>query len=585
MAAVHTELQVISARLAQSYPAVEPDIRLTAVTERDSRTGESKRQGWMLLAICGMVLLIACANVISLQMTRVESRRKEFATRFALGGSSRRLFQQLLTENVALVTMGLLCGLLIASWVIDALPRLAAGNVEGSGYDFRLDSRIMVATGAAAFVAMVVFGLAAGWRTSKLDILGGLKSSDVSVGRQHGMLLRDVLVVAQVALSMVLLVGAGLFIRTLFRVEAIDPGFNAQQPMLLVDLVPGLAGYEGAKLESYYHSLLNDMNALPGVAKSALAVRVPFGANGVGAQQEVLPPGVLPPAGQRGFPVNFTWVGPEYFGVIGTRLLAGRGFTDQDGPNSLVVAVVNQTLAKQLWPDGNAVGQPLDAISIFDQQLRRPERYQVVGVVEDSKWNAMTERPRPILYLCLWQGADSEATLLLRTHADPALMVSTVRQELLRVDKNVPMLSATTLRDHVERTTKDERNRVVLSSAFGALGLLLSAAGIYGLFSYFVTQRTREIGLRIALGARQPTIMRWILARGFRLVIIGVAVGLTGATALARMLVSLLYAVRPFDPLALTGGMALLVAIAAIAIYVPARRASDVDPMDALRSL
>ncbi len=584
IAAVRSELATIGSRLAQSYPDADKDLKLTAEPEAETRSAGTERQGWLLLAISGMVLLIACANVINLQLARTETRRKEFAIRLALGGSVWRLLQQLLTESVVLATAALALGLLLANWIILALPQLTKSS-EDVGYDFRLDSRILLVSCAVAFLVAVLFGVAAGWHASHIELIGGLKRSDISVGREHGVLLRDVLVAAQVALSLVLLVGAGLLIRTLIKVEAVDPGFDSRQPMLLVDVVPGLAQYEGSKLENYNHKLLENMNALPGVEKSALAVRVPFGTSGGGAQQEVLRPGTVPPVGQLGYSVNFTWVSPEYFSVIGTRVLAGRTFTDQDGANSQVVAIVNQTLAKQLWPDGNVVGQPMTALSIFGQALQQPRQYQVVGVVEDSKWNFVTERSRPILYLCMWQGADSEATLLLRTHGNPAAMVTTVREELLSIDKNVPMLLARTLRQHVELTTRNERNRVLLSSTFGTLGLLLSAAGIYSVLSYFVTRRTREIGLRMALGAAAPTILEWVLRRGLRLVIIGIAVGLASAMALGRLMVGFLYGVQPFDPVTLGGVAALLAAIGVVAIYLPARRASKVDPMEALRTL
>lgn len=582
---LRAEVETIGARLAQAYPDVENDLRLILESERATRSGDSERQGWMLLAVSGMVLLIACANVVNLQLARTEARRKEFATRLALGGTTRRLLQQLLMENVLLATAGLACGLLIARWAISVLPRLTGGGNERVAYDFRLDGRILLVTGAVALGAAVLFGAAAGWRASHMDLVGGLKGSDVSAGRDHGALLRDVLVAGQVALSIVLLVGAGLLIRTLFEVQAVHPGFDARQPVLLVDLAPGLAGHQGARLESYYRALRERMNALPGVEKAALAVRVPFAPNGSGAEQEVLPLGATARPGGHGVPVNFTWVGPEYFSVIGTQVFAGRPFSDWDGAGSQVVAIVNQTLAKQLWPQKSAVGQQLRAVSMWGQALREPKEYQVVGVVEDAKWNTMTEQPRPILYLCIWQGADSEATLLLRTRGDPAALVSAVRQELLRVDKDVPMLSATTLRQQVELTMNNERNRVVLSSAFGMLGLLLSAAGIYGVLSYLVTRRTREIGLRMALGAAQATVLRWVLRRGLRLVGVGIMVGLASALALSRLLTGLLYGVRPFDPFTLATSAALLAAVAAIAMVVPAKRATQVDPMDALRAL
>jgi predicted permease len=281
--------------------------------------------------------------------------------------------------------------------------------------------------------------------------------------------------------------------------------------------------------------------------------------------------------------VNFTWVGPDYFNVIGTRVQQGRGIEDGDKPDAPRVTVINATLAKRLWPAGDALGKMLQVTGRFGSALKTPIDFQVVGVVEDAKWNALTEPARPLMYLSLFQRADSEVTLLLRTRGEPAALTSSVRQELMRVDKNVPMLSTTSLKQHIAYTLNTERTRALLSGAFGALGLLLSAAGIYGVLSYFISRRTREIGLRMALGAARGNVLGWILRHGMRLVMIGITVGLGVALLLSRALEGLLFGVHPTDPLTLAVVVAVLFAVALLAIYLPARRASGVDPMEALR--
>ncbi|MGA8088782.1 MAG: ABC transporter permease [Terracidiphilus sp.] len=583
--AVRAELQTIQGRLKQTYPDADKDLSLRVESEREARDASSKHQGWMLLAIAAMVLLIACANVVNLQLTRTESRRKEFATRRALGGSTRRLVQQLMAESVVQVALGLAIGLAIARAIIDAMSRLIVNSASASAFDFRLDTRVVSASCAVALLIAAVFGLVAGWRASRVRIIEALKGTEIVVSRDFGLVLRDLLVAAQVALSLVLLVAAGLLIRTFFNIEGVDPGFNVRKPMLLVQLVPGLADYEGAKLASYYRAVAEQMNTLPGVERAALAVRAPLSENSGGAQLEMLPPGAAAPAGQKGYAANFTWVGPEYFSVMGTRLLAGRAFSDEDGPSSERVAIVNRTLANQLWGTGQAVGQRVNALSMFGQSLAHPRQFRVVGVVEDSKWKSITEKPRPIIYLSLWQGADSEATLLVRTRGNPVEMIGTIRRELFQLDSNVPMLSATTLAEQIDQTTSSERDRVLISSALSAVGLLLSAAGIYGVLSFFVTLRTREIGLRMAVGGSRPHIMAWVLRRGMRLLGLGTAIGLGISMLLTRLLVSLLYGIPHFDAVSMLGGTALMACIGLAAIYFPARRASKLQPMDALRTL
>lgn len=575
--AAQAELNTIAARLAQSYPDVDKNIRLTVEREARTRGEDNRRQGWVLLGIVGMVLLIACANVTNLQFARAEARRKEFATRLALGGSTARLLRQLLTESLALTVVGLAVALLLAQWAINALPRLFVAGFSMSGYDFVLDTRALLFAIAVAAAVVVLSGAVPGWRAARVDLISTMKGAEGTVGKKRGLPLRDVLVVGQVALSLLLLVAAGLLVRTFFQAQAVDPGFNPRQNMLLVNLVPGLAGYESPQqFRNYYTSLLEHMNALPAVEKAALAVRIPFAPSNGGAQKDVLVPGTSPPPGQRGYPVSFTWVGRDYFSVIGTRLLHGRAFSEEDAAGRQPVAIINETMAKRFWPNADPVGKPLRIVG-------SPTDYEVIGVVEDAKWNAFTDQPRPILYLSIFQGADSEATLLLRARGDPRALVSVVRQELIRVDKNVPMISSTTLTQHIEFTLNTERSRALLSSAFGLLGLCLSAAGIYGVLSYFISRHTHEIGIRMAIGATQDNILRWVLQRGMRLVAIGIIAGLVGAAASARAIAGLLFGVRPMDPLTLATVSAVFASIALLAIYIPARRASSVDPMEALR--
>ncbi len=576
------ELNTIGARLAQAYPDTNKDSHFTVVREMDTRGESTQRQGIVLLGIALAVVLIACANLANLQLARAEVRRGEIATRLALGGSRWRLMRQWLTESLVVSAFGCGLALLLGTWTVSMLPKLFAQPLVGSTYDFRLDLRVLLFTIAVTVGSTLLFGLAPALQSSKLGLMSVLRESSTPsvAGRKlHG---RDFFLAAQVALSVVLLAGAGLLVRTLHKLQSLDPGFQTHQPMLMLYVVPELAKYNEAQLHNYYRTVQERLAALPGVEQASLVQRMPFSPFLGGAEKEVQIPGVQPPEGRSSFPINFNVVGPGYFSIMGTRVLRGRAFGLQDSPDSVKAVIINDTMARRFWPGQDAVGQHMRTLAGRNTNVGDAE-YEIVGVVEDTKWETLTETPRPLLYFPITQQLSDGLTILLRTRTDPGALVTAARAELQRVDSNVPLMSSITLRQHMEWTLNDERNRALLASAFAGLALLLAATGIYGVLSYYLTRRTHEIGIRMALGAQRGKVLQLMLSQSLRLTLAGIVAGIAGALALTRVLANLLYGVTPTDTLTFAVATLLLGSVAVLAAYVPARRAMGVDPIVALR--
>lgn len=569
------ELNTIAARLAQTYPETNKNEKLTVRSESEARGSSSEAR--LLLAIAAMVMLIACANVANLQLARGEARKSELAIRTALGGGRARLARQLLTESFLLCLTGGAAALLLAQWMIEALPHMFAGGTL-TAYDFRLDKRVLLFVAFVTLCSVLLFGLVPAIRGSQANPLQAMKDGRAPSSRRGHFPLRSMLVVVQVALSLILLVSSGLLIRTLINIKAIDPGFDSRQRMLIVFVVPGLAKIEDTAALHYYDQALQQLRALPGVEKASMVVRVPFDTSGGGAQKEVVIPGVDAPQGQKGFAINFSTVGADYFSTMGTRLQLGRMFGPQDNERSPGVTIINETMARRFWPGESPLGRHVSMIGWHGSR-----ECEIVGVVEDAKWNSLIEPPRPLVYVPAAQDPSSEMTFLLKTRTAPETLVGPVRDILHRIDPNVPVYSIRTLKSHMEFTMEPQRNHTILAGSFGALGLALAMAGIYGVLSYVLSVRTHEIGIRLAVGAQPRNVLRLMLGAGLRMAGIGLAVGLAGALALTRLVSSVLFGVKPTDPLTLVAACGLLAAVALLASYIPARRAMRVDPMIALR--
>jgi predicted permease len=531
-------------------------------------------QGLILLAIALAIALIASTNVASLQLVRAEVRRRETATRLALGGARGRLLRQWMTEGFLLAVFGCSLAIVVGLWIVHVLPSLFTAALPGAGYDFRLDSRALVFTVAVSITATLVFGFAPAVHAWNPDLASMLKTEAVGSPAVRGMRLRDALVVTQVAMSIVLLMAAGLLVRTLDRLQAVDPGFNPHQNILMLNVVPELAYRDDVRLHHYYRAVQERLGALPGVEQVSVVQRVPFSPSLGGAEKQIAVPGLQPPSGRSGFPVNFDVVGPGYFALMQTKLLRGRAFDAGDGPEGMKVAIVNETMARRFWSGRDAAGQHF--------QISKTD-YVVVGVVEDTKWENLAETARPLLYFPTTQQRSDSLTILVRTRNDVAAITSAVRAELRRIDSSVPLLSAMTLKQHMDFTLNNERVRARLTSAFAGLGLLLVGTGLYGVLSFIVTRRSREIGIRVALGAGRRDILRLVFDYGVRRVVAGAAIGSVLALISRRLIAGLLFGVTPSDPATIAAVGVVLLAAGAAATLVPALRATRVDPTVALR--
>lgn len=541
---------------------------------------------YLLLGVVGMVLLIACANVANLLLSRAAGRQKEIGVRLALGASRGRLIRQLLTESVLLAAVGGALGLVFALWIKDGL--LAVSDWGPKALEPKLDWRVLGFTMALSLLTGIIFGLAPAWRATRVDLTPTLKDSGRSSSAASRSLLSRGLVVMQVALSLLLLVGAGLFVRTLLNLQRVDPGFNTSN-LLLFDVTPAANGYKDEQLIQVYERIAERLEAIPGATKVTFA-NTAFLSENTNSRGFYLRSALsaAPDANGRIKTTgssNIVYGRENFLEAIEIPLLAGRSFNRRDDEKAPRVAVVNQTFANKYFAGENPVGKR------FAFDAKKPDEYQIVGLAKDAKYATLREEIRPTMYLpyryqLSWiPGANFQ----IRTTNDPNSAITAVRQAVREVDDNLPLSNLKTQVEQAGETLRMEKLFAKLVTLFGLLAQQLASIGLFGVLAYAVSQRTHEIGIRMALGASQAEVLKMILRQGMALAMLGIALGLAGAYVLTRYLESqvqlskMLFGVKPNDPVTYGMMAVLLTVVALIACYIPARRATKVDPMIALR--
>jgi putative ABC transport system permease protein len=574
-AQAQAELDVIAQRLEQQYPETNAGRRAVIAGPRHPEIEQGIQTTLFILSgAAGFVLLITCSNLANLLLARGAARTREMAVRLALGAGRTRLIRQLLVESALLALAGGAAGLCLGVWGCQGLSAMLPQIEQVALGGLTLDGRVLGFALVVSLVTALLFGLAPALRASKPDVHGMLKEgttrSSPGLPRQR---LQKALVVVQVALASVLLVGGGLLLQSLYRLMTRDPGFNPRR-VLTVKLHRGGPGTADPERESaFWRELFTRLQNLPGVVSVAASFPMPLEPSSWTCPffVEGQP---LPARGLEAITDVFS-VSSDYFRTLGAGLLNGRFFSPEEGVQSTKVALINRTLAERHWPGESPVGK---RFRIFPLGTPDPWR-TVVGVVEDFRLHALDERPKPAVYLPSLSGAG----LILRTESDPLSLLTAVREQVRGLDPNQPLYDCKSLEQCMAESAVAERVTCWLLGIFAGIALTLAGVGIYGLISYSVAQRTHEIGVRIALGAERGQVTRQVVGGSLKLVLVGVVAGLAAAGGLTRLLISLLYEVRPFDPATFSAVFGVLLGVALLASYLPVRRAVRVDPIEALR--
>jgi len=589
MQQARSQLETMASRLAQTYPASNRGRHFLMRSEAH-RTREALADVLFLMSMVSLVLLIACGNVAGLLLARNEQRRKEVAVRLAIGARSSRLVRQLLAESGLLALLGGGVGLLLAGWLINLTPTLLSSLALPSGSDIQLDARVLVFTAVLTLLTTLLFGLVPAIQASRCDLVTVLKGDEAKLGGGlRRLALRKVLVVGEIALSVVLLTGAGLLVRSLLQTLAINPGFDPNKNVVLLTMAPPtLYGFKEQQASALYESMTERLRALPGVKRASYARRPPLAGYEEGETEAVVVPGNEARPGGNKVNIRFNIVSPDYLPTMGTTIIRGRGFDRRDSASSPKVVLINDAMARRFWPQADPVGRwlriehPGSAIGTAQPGVVATE-YQIIGVAEGGKYVDLHTPPEPYLFFPFSQKFSFEASLFVETVGDPRDMLSVIMAEARAASQKVPIVSGITLRQHMRLALSLDRMVVALLGNLGLLGMFLAAVGLYGVISYAVSRRTHEIGIRMALGAERGDVTKLVLAEGVRLILLGILVGLVTALGVARTMSSMLYGIRPTDPVAFAGGCLIVIAISLLASYIPARRATKVDPMVALR--
>jgi putative ABC transport system permease protein len=574
----NAELQVLAKRLGKQFPETNEGRGFFAESLRDTFTRDAHRGLRLLMAAVAFILLIACANIANLLLSRAVRRQREIAVRSALGAARGRIVRQLLSESALLGIAGGLLGLVLAEWCFGFLKHLVPEDLSRTvspALDIPvLTFALLVSVGSTFF-----FGLMPALQVSKIDLNDVLKEGGrgSAGGTRKGF--RNLLVAGEVALSLILLVESGLLLKSLAKLRGLDPGFRSDHVLAVTVQVPGTKYGDFAKRSVFYQQLLQRVRALPGVKIAGITSALPLtwagGTSGFTPEGIALDPRIVYDANQR-------VITPGYFETMQIPLVSGRLFDDRDGEHAPPVAIINEAMAKKFWSGRNPIGQ---RFKLGAPQEKAPWM-RIVGVVRDVRQMALDEPPRQEMYFPYWQSRDNWMWLngvVVRSSGDPMRLAGAVRNAVWSIDRDQPVANVMTLDDLLDQQVIQRRVQTLLLGALAGLALILACVGIYGVLAYLVTQRTQEIGMRIALGAKSSDILRTVAGQGMTLTAVGIVAGLMASLALSRLTTALLYDVKATDPLTYLGAGAFFSLVALIACYIPARRASKVDAMVALR--
>ena len=575
-AEAQAEMSTIVSRLNKQYAGNAPR-GVEVVPENDRVAGPARPALLILLAAVGCVLLIACANVANLMLARGASRQKEMAVRAALGAGRGRMICQMLTESVLLAMLGGVLGAGLGLWGISGLIRLLPVDIPRLA-GIRVDSTVLLFAVLVSMLTGIAFGLAPAAQASKLAFVESLKESghglSEGLDRSRG---RGLLVVADVAVAAVLLVGSGLLISSLLRLERVDPGFNPQHVLTFKMDLPYVR-YSGLRQTQFFERAIERLSHLPGVLSASAVLPLPLDGDYAGTFLTIEGQPVAEANPPR---ADYSRVEPGYFGTVGIPLIKGRDFTAADDLTTTPAIIVNQTFVRRFFPSQDPIGKRIKP-GISNGYKTSPMR-EVVGVVGDVRQYGLTSAPGPEVYVPLAQSPLGSMNFVVRTVVDPLTLVGTIRQEMGEMDKNLPFYGVKTFNQYLGEGFAQPRFLTLLLGLFAGLALALAAVGVYGLVSYSASRRAREIGIRLALGAERRDVLRLVVGQGLKLTLMGVVIGTVGALALTRFLSSLLYGVKPTDLPTFLAVTLVLIAVALVANYIPARRATEVDPIVALR--
>jgi putative ABC transport system permease protein len=567
------EMKMISERLALQYPDASANESAEVIGLQDSVVAGIRPALLTLLAAVGVVILIACANVANLLLVRASVRGKEIAIRTALGAGRGRLIVQMLSESIALALAGGSVGLLLAYLSIRPIQTLSAGSIPRVN-DVSIDGTVLLFALVVSVSTGILFGLAPAWQASRSSIGSVLKEGGRSSTASSGRWVRSTLLVAEVAMSIVLLVGAALLLRSFARLTNVDPGFRPEHVLAFRVALPNTTYPQPQHRAAFFATLLEKLDALPEITSAGMTQTLPMRGDyilGFTIQ------GQPAPKPNEGPSANYRVVGPNYFEALGIPLVRGRAITTRDGQKSPRVAVVDQKFVERHFPDRDPIGQGIDIGNGTDGF------YEIVGVVGNVRDASLDTNPAATMYIPHAQDPFSGMWVVARTTGDPTALSAAVRQTVREIDQSLPAFAMTPLATAVSDSLAQRRFSMLLLGMFAFIALFLAAVGLYGVVACSVSQRTQEIGLRMAIGAQRGHVLRLVVGGGMKLAVAGVAIGIACTLGLARLVATMLYEVTPFDPASYSATALVLLAVAALACYVPARRAMRVDPIVALR--